>query len=185
MDESHLRDLRATMAQFASGVAVVTTIHAGEPYGTTVSAFCSVSIDPPMALVSLARSSRTLAMIRASGVYAVNVLLADSQRPLARRFAGRDPRGKTFADILYHQGATGAPLFDEALARIECRVAAEYPGWRPCAAARLRRRHPAPRARAIWPPVALLRRHASLGESLAKGLDAGGSAGTVKSLLTP
>lgn len=128
MDESHLRDLRATMAQFASGVAVVTTIHAGEPYGTTVSAFCSVSIDPPMALVSLARSSRTLAMIRASGVYAVNVLLADSQRPLARRFAGRDPRGKTFADILYHQGATGAPLFDEALARIECRVAAEYPG---------------------------------------------------------
>lgn len=127
VDEAHLRDVRATMAQFATGVAVVTTAHAGEPCGMTVSAFCSVSLDPPMALVSLARSSRTLARIRVSGVYVVNIL-ADEQRSLAERFAGKDPHGKTFADIPWHPGVTGAPLFDDALARIECRVAADYPG---------------------------------------------------------
>ena len=127
MDEAHQRDLRATMAQFASGVAVITTTYAGEQYGMTVSAFCSVSLEPPVALVSLARTSRTCAMIRESGVYAVNVLAAE-QLSLARRFAGQDPRGKTFADIPWHRGVTGAPLLDQALARIECRVAAEYPG---------------------------------------------------------
>lgn len=115
------------MACFASGVTVVTTMHQRQPYGLTVSAFCSVSLEPPLVLVSLQRGSRTLTMIGQSGVYAVNVLTAE-QQSLAARFAARDPYGKTFADIPHHLGIAGVPLLDTALMRVECRVAASYPG---------------------------------------------------------
>lgn len=120
-------DFRTAVACFVSGVTVVTTIHKCQPYGLTVSAFCSVSLDPPLVLVSLQRSSRTLPMIGESGVYAVNVLTAEQQL-LAARFAASDPAVKIFTDIPHHLGATGAPLLDAALTRIECRVAASYPG---------------------------------------------------------
>ncbi len=120
-------EFRMAMARFATGVTVVTTTYEGEPYGLTVSAFCSVSLNPLLVLVSLQQSSRTYAMIGKSGLFAVNVLTA-GQRPLAERFARNDRPSKTFAGIPQHVGATGAPLFDEALARIECRVAATYPG---------------------------------------------------------
>ena len=116
---------RAAMACFASGVTVVTTAQQQERRGVTVSAFCSVSLDPPLVLVSLRLGSRTLAMIGRSGVYAVNILTAE-QRALAARFAASDPAGKTFADIPHHLGMTGAPLLDAALARVECHVAASY-----------------------------------------------------------
>lgn len=123
----HQADFRTAMACFASGVTVVTTMHQRQPYGLTVSAFCSISLDPPLVLVSLQRSSRTLAMIGQSGVYAVNVLTAE-QQALAARFAAKDPAGKTFIDVPHHLGVTGAPLLDAALTRIECRVATSYPG---------------------------------------------------------
>jgi flavin reductase (DIM6/NTAB) family NADH-FMN oxidoreductase RutF len=118
---------RAAMAEFATGVTVVTTMHEGRPYGLTVSAFCSVSLDPLLVLVSLQRTSRTCAMIGASGIFAANILSRE-QLPLAGRFARKDLPGKTFDDIPHHTGMTGAPLFDEALARIDCRVLATYPG---------------------------------------------------------
>ncbi len=115
------------MACFASGVTVVTTAHQRERRGATVSAFCSVSLDPPLVLVSLRLGSRTLALIDQSGIYAVNVLNAE-QRALAARFAASGPAGKTFTDIPHHLGVTGAPLLDAALTRVECRVNASYPG---------------------------------------------------------
>lgn len=124
--DAHQAVFRAAMACFASGVTVVTTAHQRERRGATVSAFCSVSLEPPLVLVSLRRGSRTLALIGQSGVYAVNVLSAE-QRSLAARFAASDPAGKTFADIPHHLGVTGAPLLDAALTRVECRVAASYP----------------------------------------------------------
>ena len=120
-------DYRRAMAHFTTGVTVVTTLQQGQPYGLTVSAFCSVSLVPLLTLVSLHRTSQTGAIIGQSEIYAVNILGA-GQQPLVARFAGKGPRQKTFTDIPHHLGATGAPLFDEALARIECRVVATYPG---------------------------------------------------------
>lgn len=120
-------DYRAALASFATGVTVVTTSHERQPYGLTVSAFCSVSLDPPMVLVSLRQSSHTFSVIRQSAVFGVNILAAE-QQPLASRFARKDRSSKTFADIPHHVGVTHAPLIDEALARIECRVVATYPG---------------------------------------------------------
>jgi flavin reductase (DIM6/NTAB) family NADH-FMN oxidoreductase RutF len=70
-------------------VAVVTTMRAGRPHGTTVSAFCSLSLDPPLVLVSLARGSRLLREIRRTRRLCINVLAA-GQEDLALRFARTD-----------------------------------------------------------------------------------------------
>jgi len=121
-------DFRTTMARFATGVTVVTTNLDHTYFGLTVNAFCSISLNPPLVLVSLDLGSQTYASIRRSGVFAVNVLTQE-QEPLALRFARKDLSSKTFDDIAIRVGeTTGVPLFAEALARIECRMAHEYTG---------------------------------------------------------
>jgi flavin reductase (DIM6/NTAB) family NADH-FMN oxidoreductase RutF len=120
---------RQAMSRFATGVTVVTTIYCGQLYGLTVSAFCSISLDPLLVMVSLQQSSQTLGFIDRSGCFAVNVLAAQ-QQPLAVRFASRDRQSKIFHDIPHHRGGRmrEVALFDEALACLECRVADRYPG---------------------------------------------------------
>jgi flavin reductase (DIM6/NTAB) family NADH-FMN oxidoreductase RutF len=118
---------RQALGRFATGVTVVTTISGGRPFGLTVSAFCPVSLDPLLVLVSLQRSSQTLASIDQSGCFGVNVLAAQ-QQPLALRFARKERTGKIFGDIPHHRGGLDVALFDEALARVECRVVDSYPG---------------------------------------------------------
>ncbi|MEV0110856.1 flavin reductase family protein [Nocardia sp. NPDC050799] len=80
---------RDAMAAVCSPVAVVTTSDGDHVSGTTVSAFCSLSMDPPMILVSLDNSSRLLAEVRRNRHFGVNVLAAD-QGALARQFASKD-----------------------------------------------------------------------------------------------
>jgi flavin reductase (DIM6/NTAB) family NADH-FMN oxidoreductase RutF len=82
-DPSWFRD---AMANVASTVTVITALGEGQPRGATVSAFMSLSLDPPMVLVALARTSSVLAAIHASGAFGVNVLGSD-QAHLAARFA--------------------------------------------------------------------------------------------------
>lgn len=120
-------DFRAALSRFASGVTVVTTTLNQHYFGLTVSAFCSVSLIPPLILVSLDLKSQTFPIIRQSGVFAVNILSL-KQESLALRFARKDLQFKTFADIPMRLGETGAPLFEESVARIECRVAGVYSG---------------------------------------------------------
>lgn len=81
---------RDVMAAVASPVAVVTAMDGSRPYGTTVSAFTSLSLTPPMVLVSLDERSRLLAVIRRSGRFGLNVLGAH-QAPLASVFARSGP----------------------------------------------------------------------------------------------
>ena len=77
---------------------MVTTLVAGRPYGTTVSAFTSLSMDPPMVLVSLQRRSLLLAQLQLGAVSGVNVLGA-AQADLARRFARSGP--DDFGDVAW------------------------------------------------------------------------------------
>ncbi|WP_318280395.1 flavin reductase family protein [Streptomyces griseoloalbus] len=74
----------------ASRVAVVTALDGSRPHGTTVSAFASLSLAPPMALVSLDERSRLLAIIRRSGRFGLNVLGAHQADP-ASLFARSGP----------------------------------------------------------------------------------------------
>ncbi|GLW52689.1 hypothetical protein Kpho01_07000 [Kitasatospora phosalacinea] len=96
---SELRDaFKEVMARVATPVSVVTaTGPGGEPSGATVSAFSSLSVDPPMVLVALDRRSRTLEAIRACGGFGLNVLGAE-QDGLALSFAARSATDK-FAGV--------------------------------------------------------------------------------------
>lgn len=121
-------EFRRAMGRFVTGVTVVTTIYGGQPYGLTVNAFCAISLDPPLLLVSLQQTSRTLAMIERSGCFAVNMLSA-GQHTLAKQFAHKGLGDRPFATVPYHHGArvSDVALFDQALARLECVVVSAYP----------------------------------------------------------
>jgi 3-hydroxy-9,10-secoandrosta-1,3,5(10)-triene-9,17-dione monooxygenase reductase component len=111
--------LRAAMGHFATGVTVITAPGA-PPRGSTVNAITSVSLDPPLLLVCLKDTSRTLAALLAAGHFGVNVLRED-QQDLAHRFARRHPT--PFDGVGHAAGAaTGAAVLHDALATFECAV---------------------------------------------------------------
>jgi flavin reductase (DIM6/NTAB) family NADH-FMN oxidoreductase RutF len=111
---------RRALGQFATGVTVVTTRDAaGHPLGLTVSAFCSVSLHPPLVLVCVDHRSETNAGMRESGLFAVNVL-AEGQEEVSRRFAA--PGRAKVEGFPFASGKLGLPLVPGALAHVECRV---------------------------------------------------------------
>jgi flavin reductase (DIM6/NTAB) family NADH-FMN oxidoreductase RutF len=116
---------RKALAAWASGVTIVTSRHGDAVHGMTVSAFSSVSLDPPLVLVCADKSSDTHGVIARSGRFAVNVL-ARGQRALSDRFAVKKDEHLRFAGVPWGEAVTGAPLLDEALVGIDCRVAAAH-----------------------------------------------------------
>jgi flavin reductase (DIM6/NTAB) family NADH-FMN oxidoreductase RutF len=105
-------DFRAAMACVCTPVSVVTTIEDGHPHGTTVSAFASQSMTPPMLIVSLSAESDLLAMVRRTGRFGLNVLAAH-QSELALRFA---VKGTTkFAGAAWTADAGAARLAEVAV----------------------------------------------------------------------
>jgi flavin reductase (DIM6/NTAB) family NADH-FMN oxidoreductase RutF len=118
------RALRRALGSFATGVTVVTGLTpAGMPIGLTVNSFASVSLDPPLVLWSLRRTSVLVPCFAVRAPFAVHVLQAD-QEGLARRFAAHvDDR---FAGVPWRAGPHGVPHVDGVLARFECRVEAVH-----------------------------------------------------------
>ncbi len=116
---------RQVMSRFASGVTVVTTSHAGELSGLTVSSFTSLSLEPRLALVCLDGRTRIHAAIAAAQVFAINILASD-QEALSRHFAG--PQKHDWSATAHTLGLHGTPLLDGALATLECRLANTFPG---------------------------------------------------------
>jgi 3-hydroxy-9,10-secoandrosta-1,3,5(10)-triene-9,17-dione monooxygenase reductase component len=110
---------RAAMGRFATGVTIVTSWDGDEPVGTTVNAFCSVSLDPPLLLICLDNANPVLAPVETSGIFGVNFLDTECV-DLARRF-GRDPVGGRFDDVEHHCDG-GAPRLGVATTFIDCRV---------------------------------------------------------------
>jgi flavin reductase (DIM6/NTAB) family NADH-FMN oxidoreductase RutF len=121
------RHLRACLSRFATGVTVVTYAVEGEPRGITVNAFTSVSLDPPLVLVSVARSARAGEQV-GRAPFAVNVLAAD-QVDLALQFAGRHRAGARvrWADP-GPEGTGDAPRLEGAVAVFGCRPWRSYDG---------------------------------------------------------
>ena len=111
-------EFRAVMAGVPTQVSVVTTLTDGRPHGTTVSAFASLSMDPPMVLVSLARTSSLLARLAVGRAFGVNVLGSD-QAPLALAFARRG--AKEFGGVGWEVD-TGAPRLTGSPGWLACRV---------------------------------------------------------------
>lgn len=119
-------ELRATLSNFATGVAVITTTDtAGEPCGMTVNSFNAVSLDPPLVLWSLALTAWSLPIWRAAQGFAVNIL-SEEQGQLCRLFASSER--DRFSRIDWHRGLDGLPLLDGAVAALQCRIWQRYPG---------------------------------------------------------
>lgn len=110
-------EFKRALSRFASGVTVVTVAFGEEMHGMTASSFASVSLEPPRILVCLDKTSRTRALVCDSDSFAVSILASD-QEAISRAFAHSGP--KPFEGLSHKRAAGGAPLFDGALAWLEC-----------------------------------------------------------------
>jgi flavin reductase (DIM6/NTAB) family NADH-FMN oxidoreductase RutF len=116
--------LRKTLGMFATGVTVITTLKAEQVHGMTANAFMSVSLEPPLVLISVDRATKMCGMLHEGSRYGVSVL-CESQAKLSDRFAGRPcedcpaPRFEVIHD---------APLVEGALAHFVAKVERSYWG---------------------------------------------------------
>jgi flavin reductase (DIM6/NTAB) family NADH-FMN oxidoreductase RutF len=91
----------------------------------TVSAFTSVSLEPPLVAVCADKTSDTLGVIAMSGVFAVNVLSA-GQQALSNRFASKQDEHRRFEGLAWRPGGTGSPILPGVIAALDCRVVAAH-----------------------------------------------------------
>jgi flavin reductase (DIM6/NTAB) family NADH-FMN oxidoreductase RutF len=117
---------RAVMGRFATGVAVITATSTAGPVGMTANAVCSLSLDPLLLLVCFDRRARTLAVVRETERFGVNVLAA-GQQDVARVFASKAPEHEKFAEVP-HTVHDGIPVVEGVLAWVGCRLERLEPG---------------------------------------------------------
>jgi flavin reductase (DIM6/NTAB) family NADH-FMN oxidoreductase RutF len=118
--------LRQVMGHFVTGVTIITTFtKAGQIQGLTANAFTSVSLEPPLLLISVDKKAESWPAFEESRVFTVNIL-ANDQEALSRKFAVSG--GNKFEGVAYRIGANGAPILDGTLAYIECTLYAAYDG---------------------------------------------------------
>ena len=119
---------RDVMKLWASGVSVVVNPAATGLQAITVSSFTSVSLTPPLILVCIELESRSHEGIVRAGCFSVNVL-GDAHAAISDMAAGRrGPDGHALPGIAHRVGVTGAPILDDAMAWLDCSVAARHDG---------------------------------------------------------
>lgn len=121
----HAARFRETLGRFATGVTVVTGQGPDGPVGLTCQSFSSVSLDPPLVLVCVARTSRAWPIIRESGALCANILAAD-QRQISQTMAtrGRDK----FAGLDWEPShVTGSPVLTGTLGHVDCTIEEVHP----------------------------------------------------------
>jgi flavin reductase (DIM6/NTAB) family NADH-FMN oxidoreductase RutF len=116
-------EFRAAMAFWTSGVTIITSRDGDSIHGMTVSDFSGASLDPALVLVCASRTSVTTGMIEKGRCFGVNVLRSD-QSALSNKFASKKDEFKRFEGVSFHTGETGAPLLDDALVNLDCRLVA-------------------------------------------------------------
>lgn len=122
-------DFKAALGRFASGVTVLTVRDDLDDHGMTVTAFASVSLDPPLVLASVATSSYLHEVFLRQDLWAVTVLAA-GQRSIATRFSevGRPSARLLLADHPHHRGEhSGALIVDDGVTALECHTEKRIP----------------------------------------------------------
>lgn len=115
---------RDVLGRFASGITVITTRDPdGRDRGMTLSAFSSLSLDPPLVLACVAHDATIAGAVADARHFGISVL-RESQEAVSRRFA--DPDADRFDGVPVVRGARGVALIDGALAQLECRVVARH-----------------------------------------------------------
>jgi flavin reductase (DIM6/NTAB) family NADH-FMN oxidoreductase RutF len=117
---------RSVLGRFASGVTIVTARDdAGVDHGMTVSAFCSLSLDPPLVLLCVDHAASMYELLLTHPQFGISIL-SSNQEAYSRRFA--DPDSDRFDGIAYSRGESGVVLLEESLAHLECRATEHYEG---------------------------------------------------------
>jgi flavin reductase (DIM6/NTAB) family NADH-FMN oxidoreductase RutF len=117
---------RNTLSYFASGVCVVTAVaDGGVPVGVTISAFTSLSLEPPLVLFCLGIETKNLGAFTGGAGFAVNIL-AEDQAEISELFASRND--DKFASVSYTGSNNGCPLLAGCLASLECSVVTTHDG---------------------------------------------------------
>jgi len=119
---------RQLLGRFATGVTVITANHNNQKHGMTANAFSSVSLDPPLILVSVDKRANMHSIIMEHDSFCVN-FLPEHRREWSDWWAGKAPKdADQFADIPHTDGTTGSPVLDGCLGYIDCKVWERYPG---------------------------------------------------------
>jgi len=122
IQSDHAEALRVVMRNWVSGVAVVTSAIGDSMHGMTVNSLHSVSLDPPMVVITLAKNSRTHHMVSTSGVFGVSIL-SIGQLWISERFAGKaSSEDDRFSGVEIFYLKSGVPLIGGSLAWLECTV---------------------------------------------------------------
>jgi flavin reductase (DIM6/NTAB) family NADH-FMN oxidoreductase RutF len=116
---------RAALRCWPSGVTILTSRAGDAIHGMTVSAFASVSLEPPLVLVCAEKTTITNGVIEKGGVFAANVLAADQQE-LSNRFASKKDEHRRFDGVAWTQAVTGAPILSGVVTALDCRVTAAH-----------------------------------------------------------
>jgi len=115
---------RAVLGRFASGVTVVTTRDKrNRDQGMTVSAFCSVSLDPPLVLMCIEHTASLYNHLEKATHFTANIL-SEGQEAIARRFA--EGGASRFAGLGYERGQNGTAVLDDVLGYVECEVVGRH-----------------------------------------------------------
>lgn len=113
-------EFRNALSQFASGVTVVTTRDAGgRLHGITVSAFCSVSLEPPMVLICIEKTTGSHYAFGESGAFVVNILAA-GQSNISEHFAS--PSDEKFDDVAHTLNQDGVAVLSDAIVTLRCKL---------------------------------------------------------------
>ena len=119
-------EFRAALSRFPSGITVVTSRDAADDvHGITVSAFCSVSLNPPLILVCIEKTTGSHDAIRDTGVFVVNIL-AEGQGDISERFSL--PTWDKFNGIEVRAGLSSVPILTDALVALECTLRSAFDG---------------------------------------------------------
>jgi flavin reductase (DIM6/NTAB) family NADH-FMN oxidoreductase RutF len=117
-------EFRQVMGRFATGVTIITTRGAdGTPYGLTANAVASISLAPPLVMISIDRRAESFPHFLASQAFVINVLAA-GQEALSGAFAKSG--GDKFVGVDFEPNAEGVPVLAGTLANLQCRIVASH-----------------------------------------------------------
>ena len=119
-------DLREVMRRWATGVTIVTAENGGQKHGATVSSLASISVDPPLVSVTIAKGTRTHQLLHLAGKFGITILSVQ-QQSLSERFAGELTENQDrFDGVNFKYLVEGIPVLIGGLACLGCTIEYEY-----------------------------------------------------------
>ena len=120
------QELRRVMGHFATGVTVITTKdQSGTPQGLTANAFMSLSLNPPLVLISVDKGATCYGCFQSGNGFTVN-FLGEDQEDVSRKFATKG--ADKFADLQWRAGDNGAAVIEGSLGHVECKITETFEG---------------------------------------------------------